>query len=161
METLANHFQPETPVITRRIALTLSALALGLMTSVSALAGPDEEAVARQVETFRSAQFTANGTTLTSLTTAELSYSHSDGRVEDRATFVANATAGKSTFVSLEYRNPSLRVVGNAAVVRFNWVGEQQAVATGARTHTNLHILMVWQKQGDEWKLLARSATKL
>lgn len=145
----------------RHLALSIFTLALGLLTSVSVLAGPDEDAVARQVESFRSAQFTANAATLTSLTTAELSYSHSDGRVEDRATFVANATAGKSTFVSLEYRNPSIRVVGPNAVVRFNWVGEQQAVVTGARTQTNLHILMVWQKQGDEWKLLARGATKL
>lgn len=145
----------------QRLAQTISTLALGLLTTLSVLAGPDEDAVARQVETFRNAQFTANGATLTGLTAAELSYSHSDGRVEDRATFVANATAGKSTFVSLEYRNPSIRVVGNNSVVRFNWVGEQQSVATGARTHTNLHILMVWHKQGDEWKLLARSATKL
>ena len=145
----------------RRLALSASTWAISLLSTMSALAGPDEDAVARQVDTFRNAQFTANAGTLTSLTMAELSYSHSDGRVEDRATFVANATAGKSTFVSLEYRNPSIRVVGSNAVVRFNWVGEQQAVATGARTSTNLHILMVWQKQGDEWKLLARGATKL
>jgi hypothetical protein len=26
---------------------------------------------------------------------------------------------------------------------------------------TNLHILMNWQKQSDEWKLLSRAATKL
>jgi hypothetical protein len=159
--TLPRHFQQETFVNFRRLALSVSTLALGLLTSVAALAGPDEDAVVRQVETFRNAQFTANAATLNALAAPELSYSHSDGRVEDRATFVANATAGKSTFVSLEYRNPSIRVVGSNAVVRFNWVGEQQSVATGARTPTNLHILMVWHKQGDEWKLLARSATKL
>lgn len=146
---------------THRIRQTISTLALGLLSAVSVWAGPEEDAVARQVEAFRSAQVAAQGATLTSLSAAELSYSHSDGRVEDRATFVANATAGKSTFVSLEYRNPSIRVVGNTSVVRFNWVGEQQSVATGAKTATNLHIMMVWHKQGDEWKLLARSATKL
>lgn len=136
-------------------------LSLAAMISLPAIAGVDEDAVKSSVDTFRSAQIAANGETLTSLCASEVSYSHSSGIVEDRATFVANATSGKSKFLSLEYRNPAIRVVGNAAVVRFNWVGEQQAASDGTKTATNLHILMVWQKQGDEWKLIARGATKL
>jgi hypothetical protein len=50
---------------------------------------------------------------------AELSYSHSDGRVEDKATFIANATNGKTKFLSLAYQDPKIRVVGTAAIVRF------------------------------------------
>jgi ketosteroid isomerase-like protein len=141
--------------------LILTVFALAALTGVPALAGPDDDAVARNLEAFRTAQAASNAAALTALSAPELSYSHSDGRVEDRATFVANATSGKSTFVSLAYRNPAIRVVGNTAIVRFNWVGEQQAVADGAKTATNLHILMIWQKQGDDWKLLARGATKL
>jgi hypothetical protein len=40
-------------------------------------------------------------------------------------------------------------------------VSEQDATADGKKTATNLHILMNWQKQGADWKLLSRSATKL
>ena len=141
--------------------LSFSVLVWGLLQSAVAWAGADDEAVARQLEAFRSAQVAANAGTLTALSAPELTYSHSDGRVEDRATFVANATAGKSVFNALEYRNPKIQVVGNTAVVRFNWVAEQQSVATGAKTPTHLHILMVWHKQGDAWQLLARSSTKL
>ena len=61
---------------------------------------------------------------------------------------------------SLEYRNPTVRVVGPAAIVRFNFVGEQE-FTDGKKTPQNLAILMNWQKQGNEWKLLSRSATKL
>ena len=146
-------------VIRRHLMLPI--LALGALTALPVLADGDEDAVSRSLEAFRTAQAASNATALTALSAPELSYSHSDGRVEDRATFVANATSGKSPFLSLAYRNPTVRVVGNTAIVRFNWVGEQQAVADGARTATNLHILMVWQKQGSDWKLLARSATKL
>src|SRR5215475_5518214 len=91
----------------------------------------------------------------------ELSYSHSDGRVEDKATFIANATSGKSKFLSLAYQDPKIRVVGPAAIVRFHWVAESEAVADGKKSSTNLHILMNWQKQGADWKLLSRAATKL
>lgn len=141
--------------------LMLPVLALGALAALPAWADADDAAVARNLEAFRTAQAALDAAGLTALSAPELSYSHSDGRVEDRATFVANATSGKSTFVSLAYRNPTIRVVGGTAVVRFNWVGEQQAAADGARTATNLHILMVWQKQGNDWRLLARSATKL
>src|SRR6266571_515258 len=79
----------------------------------------------------------------------------------DKATFIANATSGKSKFLTLEYKDPHIRVVGPAAIVRFHWVGESQSVADGKKNNTNLHILMNWQKQGSDWKLLSRASTKL
>jgi hypothetical protein len=63
--------------------------------------------------------------------------------------------------LSLEYKNPTIRVVGPAAIVRFNWVGESEAIADSKKSSTNLHILMNWQKQGEDWKRLSRAATKL
>jgi hypothetical protein len=145
-----------------RRELILPALAIGLLGALPAFAAsPDEDAVAKNLEAFRAAQAAANAEILAALCAAELSYSHSDGRVEDKATFVANATNGKSKWLSLEYKDPKIRVVGPAAIVRFNWVGEAEAVADGKKSSTNLHILMNWQKQGADWKLLSRSATKL
>ena len=135
------------------------AFAVCTLSPLLALAATDEDAVARNLEAFRAAQMSSDAGALTNLCAPELSYSHSDAHVEDRTTFVTNATSGKSTFLSLAYRNPMIRVVGNTAIVRFNWVGEQRNVADGSKTSTNLHILMIWQKQGDEWKLLARSST--
>jgi hypothetical protein len=144
-----------------RRQLALPVLALGLLSVVPAFAGADEDAVAKNVEAFRAAQMAANGEALAALCAAELSYSHSDGRVEDKAKFLAGATAGKSNWLSLEYKAPQIQVVGPAAIVRFHWLGEQEAVADGKKSSTNLHILMNWQKQGSDWKLLSRSATKL
>ena len=145
--------------------LALPALALGLLGSglvLPALAGSaDEEAVAKNVEAFRAAQVAADAKAFDALCAAELSYSHSDGRVEDKAAFIANATSGKSKVLSLAYNDPKIRVVGAAAIVRFHWVGESQTVADGKKNATNLHILMNWQKQGADWKLLSRAATKL
>ena len=150
-----------------RRQLILPALALGLLSVVPVgvvpafAASGDEDAVAKSVEAFRAAQFAANAEALASLCATELSYSHSDGRVEDKATFIANATSGKSKFLSLEYKDPKIHVVGPAAIVRFHWVGESQSVADGKKNATNLHILMNWQKQGADWKLLSRASTKL
>ena len=144
-----------------RRQLALPVLAVAILGVVPAYADADEDAVRKNVEAFRAAQFGSDAKTLESLCAAELSYSHSDGRVEDKATFVANATDGKSKFLSLAYENVSVRVVGPAAIVRFHWVGESEAVADGKKSSTNLHILMNWQKQGADWKLLSRASTKL
>src|SRR5438046_7811153 len=151
-----------------RRQLALPALAFGLLSVIPvgmvpalAASSADEDAVAKNVEAFRVAQIAADAKAFDALCAAELSYSHSDGRVEDKATFIANAMNGKSKFLSLAYQDPTIRVVGTAAIVRFHWVAESQAVADGKKSATNLHILMNWQKQGADWKLLSRSSTKL
>ncbi|HEY4735930.1 MAG TPA: nuclear transport factor 2 family protein, partial [Xanthobacteraceae bacterium] len=138
------------------------ALVVGLIGVVPTFAASTEEgAVAKNVEAFRLAQFAADAKAFDMLCAPELSYSHSDGRVEDKATFIANATNGKSKFLALEYLEPQIRVVGPAAIVRFHWASESESVADGTKTKTNLHILMNWQKQGADWKLLSRASTKL
>src|SRR3984893_6552566 len=107
-----------------RRQLALPALAIGLLGVVPVFAASaDEDAVAKSGEAFRAAQFALDAKALDALCAAELSYSHSDARVEDKATFIANATNGKSKFLSLAYQDTTIRVVGPAAIVRFHWVG--------------------------------------
>jgi len=138
------------------------ALAIGLLGAKAAQAETaDAEAVAKQLEAFRAAQVAADAKAFDALCAPQLSYSHSDAHVEDKATFIKNATAGKSKFVSLKYDEPWISVVGDVAIVRFHWVGESEALADGKKSSTNLHILMNWQKQAGEWKLLSRASTKI
>jgi hypothetical protein len=152
----------EKTMIVDRRRLVLPALAIGLLGTVPAFAGSaDEDAVAKSVEVFRAAQVATDGKACEALCAAELSYGHSDARVEDKATFIANATNRKTRFLSLAYQDIKIRVVGTAAVVRFNWVSESEAIADGKKSSNKLHILMNWQKQGADWKLLSRAATKL
>ena len=102
--------------------LILPVVATGLVSVAPALAASmEEDAVAKNVQAFRTAQIAADAKAFDALCAAELSYSHSDGRVEDKATFIANATNGKSKFLTPEYLDPQIRVVGTAAIVRFHW----------------------------------------
>ncbi len=62
--------------------LVLPALAVELLGVLPASAGSaDEDAVAKSVEAFRKAQIAADAKAFDALCAAELSYSHSDGRV--------------------------------------------------------------------------------
>jgi ketosteroid isomerase-like protein len=142
----------------RHFAFTL--IAVGLMTSSPAIAGADEDAVVKNVETFRAAQAAGKADAIAPLLAEDLSYSHSSGAVDDKAKLLAGIKNANYKWTSLEYRNPTVKVVGSAAIVRFTFVGEQE-FTDGKKTPQNLAILMNWQKQGEEWKLLSRSATKL
>jgi ketosteroid isomerase-like protein len=141
--------------------VVLSALSLGLLAFSASALSAEEDVVAKRVEAFRTAQIAQDAKVLDELTAPELSYSHSDARVEDKATFIKNATSGKSRSLSLQYKDPAIRVVGDVAIVRFHWMAESETVADGKKSSTNLHILMNWQKQAGTWKLLTRASTKL
>ena len=140
----------------------LGLLAVGLLGVKTAQAmTADDEAIAKRLEAFRTAQAGQDAKAFDGLCSPELSYSHSDGHIEDKATFITNATAGKSKFLVLKYEDPTIRVVGDTAIVRFHWIGESETIPDGKKSSTNLHILMIWQKQAGDWKLLARGSTKL
>jgi ketosteroid isomerase-like protein len=145
--------------------IALPALALGLLAAIPASAPPafaltaDETAVGKSLEAFRAAQAAKDPKALAALCAEELSYSHSDAHIEDKATFVKNATLPTGKMISLEYKDPSIRVVGDVAIVRFHWLGEGES-ADGKHTSTSLAVLQTWQKQHGAWKLLNRASTK-
>ncbi len=142
-----------------RRQLALSAAALTLL-SVPAFAGADEDAIAKNLETFRAAQAAGKPDAIAPLCMDELSYSHSSAKIDTKTSLLDGIAKANYKWTTLEYKNPSIRVVGPAAIVRFTFVGEQE-FTDGKKTPQNLAILMNWQKQGSDWKLLSRSATKL
>src|SRR5438045_2215872 len=141
-----------------RRQLAFPVLALGLLSAVPAFAGADEDAIAKNLEGFRAAQATGNTEVIASICAEELSYSHSNAKSDTKASLLNGIATANYKWTSLEYRDPTIRIVGPAAIVRFNFVGEQE-FADGKKTPQNLHILMNWQKQGNDWKLLSRAAT--
>jgi hypothetical protein len=79
--------------------------------------------------------------------------------VEERLRTPDRSVPRRHHLPSLPCISTTVRVVGDAAIVRFKFVGESQ---TGdKKNQSNLGILMVWQKQQGEWRLLARCSTKL
>jgi hypothetical protein len=145
--------------VTRR-GLALSALALPLLGAIPAFAGADEDTILKNLEAFRAAQAAGNTEVLASLCMDELSYSHSSAKIDTKASLLDGIAKANYKWNPLEYKDPTVRVVGTAAIVRFNFVGEQE-FNDGKKASQNLHILMNWQKQGNDWKLLSRAATKL
>jgi ketosteroid isomerase-like protein len=119
----------------------------------------DETAVTQAVESLRKAMIDPDKSTLDKLAADELSYGHSSGVIQDKAEFMEAIISGKSDFVSIELSEQTVKVVGNTALVRHHFMA---ATNDGGKPGTvKLAILLVWQKQKGEWRLLARQAVKI
>jgi ketosteroid isomerase-like protein len=119
----------------------------------------DEKLVADAVEVLRQAMIDADKKELEDLTAPELSYGHSSGLVEDRTAFVENIVSGKSDFVTITLSEQTVKIVGNTAIVRHKFAADTNNGGTPGKI--NLTVLLVWQKQKNQWKLLARQTARL
>jgi ketosteroid isomerase-like protein len=119
----------------------------------------DEKAVAVAVETLRKAMVDADKAGLEKITADALSYGHSSGKVENKAAFVEAIVTGKSDFKSIELADQSITISENLALVRHKLTGETNN--DGQPGTVNLGVLLVWQKQKGQWKLIGRQAFKL
>ena len=88
----------------------------------------------------------------------ELSYGHSDGRVENKAQFINGVMTRKAIVKSLTLSDHTIAVVGTSAIARHKWASESET--DGKLTSTRIGVLQVWLKQGGSWKLLARQAVR-
>ena len=136
-------------------ACTLGASGLLLSGSADAQAG-DEAAVTAAVETLRKGVLEPDKVKLAQVTSDQLSYGHSDGRVETKDQFITAVMNRKQVVKSLAFPELKVSVVGNAAVARHIWLSESEL--DGKATTTRIGVLQVWQKQDGGWKLLARQA---
>ena len=148
--------------ITRRHLAVAGALALGglgLWRSPSAVAASaDEAAVAQAVEALRKATLGQDKTQLEALCAEQLSYGHSDGRVQNKAQFIEGVMTRKAIVKSLTLSDHTIAVVGTDAIARHASTSESET--DGKLTSTKIGVLQVWQKQGGNWKLLARQSVR-
>ena len=108
--------------LTRRDLAAAGMLAIGtanLLTGSPAHAeAGDEAAVKQNVETLREALLKADKAQLERLTAEQLSYGHSDGRVQNKAEFVDGVMTRKATVKSLNFPDLKIAVAGDAAIAR-------------------------------------------
>jgi hypothetical protein len=138
--------------------ITLFFLAL---TSIAAIAqaSPDKD-VAMAVENLHKAILDGDKVALENVVSADLSYGHSSGLVEDKVAFVDALASGKNDFKTIEITDQVIKMVGkDLAIVRHKFKAE--LTVNGTVVTPNIGILLIWQKQKGQWKLLARQAFKL
>ena len=149
--------------VSRRDFAVAGACALGasasLLAGLADAQGAEETAVAQSVEALRKAQLEADRTALERVASAQISYGHSDGRVETKEQFIHGVMTRKQVVKSLAFPELKVAVVGTTAIARHIYLAESEL--DGKATTTRIGALQVWQKQDGAWKLLARQGFRL
>lgn len=119
----------------------------------------NKEDVEKAVIQLKDAMLSGQEASLTAISSKNLTYGHSNGVVEDQDAFVYALANGNNNFTSITLSEQTVDVLGKIALVRHNLTGNTHNKGAEPAT-VNLGVLMVWQKEGKNWKLLARQAFK-
>jgi ketosteroid isomerase-like protein len=130
------------------------------MTTFAIGQSKEEKEVNAAVEFLRKAMLDGDKTSLDKIAAPELTYGHSNGHIEDKAAFIEALVSGKNDFVTIDLSEQSVKLVGkDLALVRHKLKADTNNGGTPGTA--NIGILLVFQKQQGQWKLLARQAFKL
>lgn len=147
----------------RRVAVARAAamlLAAAGNPGAPAQSAEDRAAVAQAVDALTKAMIEVDRAKLDALAADQLSYGHSAGRVENKKEFIDHLESRASAFRRIELSDQTISLVDNEAIVRHLFTAETVNPA-GQVTPVRIGVLQVWQKQGGDWKLLARQAYRL
>ena len=135
-------------------------LACFILTCSSAFAQQATEAdVAKAMDDLNAAILSADAQKLNAITGAQLSYGHSNGRLETKAEFVSAIVERRSVFVKIDITNQKIAMMGNTAIVRNHLSGDTNT--GGKPAHVEIDVMYVFRLEGGDWKLIGRQAYKL
>ena len=134
-------------------------LTIALFMSVIFAFAQAEKEVEARVNELRLALIDPTVAKLGEISSMDLSYGHSSGKMENQAQFIEALVSGTSDFASASFENQTIQVKNNLAIVRHNLVAD---VLDGGKANSiKIGVMLVWQKEKGSWKLLARQAYKL
>lgn len=117
-----------------------------------------EKKIAERVTELQNALVNADSVSLEKLAHTDLSYGHSSGQIDSKSSLIRKLASGQSDFVSISTTGQTITISRQTALVRH----KLDAVTNdnGKPGEVHLFVLLVWQKIGRHWKLLARQAVK-
>ena len=118
-----------------------------------------EKEVAAGIESLKKAMLSVDEAALNTLTADQLSYGHSSGLVEDKKEFIRKMTSRENVYTDIRLSHQVITISGDVAICR-----NQSEIYTNDDNKPallRLLVMMVWQKQSGQWKLLARQSVRM
>jgi ketosteroid isomerase-like protein len=142
----------------RRALLAGVLLSVVLSLCPAVRAGDQEDVRAADLRRVR-ALIHADRAELEAVLADDLTYGHSDGRLQTKAELLAALTSGVVTYQSYDGPAPAVRIQNNVALL--TGVAELEATARGTRVNLWLRYLAVYAKHEGGWKLTAYQSSRL
>lgn len=129
-----------------------------LLPSPARAATPEEEIRAADARRI-AAVVQGDVTTLAALLTEDLTYTHSNGKLETREQFLAGISAGTLDYKSIEPSDVQVRVYGGSAVMTGR--AAVKVMAEGKDRALAMRFTSVWVRSEGGWRMAAWQSTSL
>jgi len=119
-----------------------------------AFAADTEKDVLAAMDAYKAAMIKRDAKALDKVFHKDLTYSHSNGKVETKSEAITAATTSTSVTEIMDFTDSKVRMYGNTALVRGD---------TRVKSNTNdlkLSVLYVWMKSPQGWQMVARQSTR-
>lgn len=139
---------------------TILSILLAFCTVIAfAQSNNDHQQLDTAVKELYKAMVDKDGKTLENLTAKDLTYGHSNGKIEDKMQYIDAMLNGPFIFSSIVPDEQNIHISGKTSIVRHIFVAE--GTNDGEPADVRIGVMMTYQKQSGKWKLLARQAYKL
>lgn len=88
-----------------------------------------------------------------------LIYTHSNGSVDDKASYITKIRSGETKYESMTRNDRRVKVYGDTAIVTCHW--DVHVTARGEKIDTNARYIHVYARTGQDWQMVAHQATKI
>jgi hypothetical protein len=89
----------------------------------------------------------------------DLTYGHTDGRIDTKQMLLSALESGRATYRNYEGSPPKVRIQGDTALL--NGAAELETLAQNKPVPISFRYLAVYQKRGEAWQLVAYQSTRL
>jgi ketosteroid isomerase-like protein len=119
----------------------------------------DSKNVALVIEELSRAMVDRDKAVLENLVMDEMTYGHSNGKIENKTEFIEEVANGAFDFISINPSEQTIYLSGDTAVVRH--IFNAKAVYDGTQADIRIGNILVLKRNKGRWKVLARQAYKL
>ncbi len=140
----------------QRVAVTMMS-ALFLASAAFGKEDAREPALRAAEKTRFAAQVDVDARTLAALLDDDLEYSHSNGALDTKSSFIDSLTSGRRDYVSTTFEIQSVRIFGDVAIIR--GTARVEVLDGGKSLNLDLGYTDVWRWKDKRWQMTAwRSA---
>ena len=90
----------------------------------------------------------------------DLTYTHSNGAVDTKDSYIGNLKSGKSKYVSIDYTDLKVQMLSKETAVTF-CRAKVVTMVEGKHNPMSMSLLHVYKKNGKQWQLVAHQSARL
>lgn len=90
----------------------------------------------------------------------ELTYAHSSGLVDNKASYINSLVSKRTIYESFDYKQRDFKVAGPGVVIMRGRVFIK-ATENGGRSDNDLNFLAVWREENGQWRFYAWQSSKM